>query len=144
MSRELSPKTFVDVQGVSSFPSRVNAPLLPLASCCLSSSEVEVPEEEPHLRLTVLGMLQLSRYLQEGGRGEVSQGVGAGVLIAGERNQGRSPDDAVQAVDLLVGVARVSLLLDQRRRRQRAGRLHRFRYQTSDWVAGNRCDVCWT
>lgn len=41
-------------------------PLLPLASCCLSSSEVEVQEEEPHFLLTVLGMLQLSKYLHEG------------------------------------------------------------------------------
>lgn len=47
----------------------MNAPLLPLASCCLSSSEVEVQEEEPHLRLSVLGMLQLSKYLR-GGRGQ--------------------------------------------------------------------------
>lgn len=37
--------------------------LLPLASCCLSSSDVEVQEEEPHFLLTVLGMLQLSKYL---------------------------------------------------------------------------------
>lgn len=95
-------------------------------------------EEEPHLRLTVLGMLQLSRYL--GGGGTVGQGVGAGVTVA-EEGQGRSPDDAVQAVDLLVGVARVSLLLHERRRRQRVGRFHRVRYQTSDWVAGNRCHV---
>lgn len=37
--------------------------MLPLASCCLSSSEVEVHEEEPHFLLTVLGILQLSKYL---------------------------------------------------------------------------------
>lgn len=47
-------------------------PLLPLASCWRSSSEVEVQEEEPHFRLTVLGMLQLSKYLR-GGRGSVSE-----------------------------------------------------------------------
>lgn len=40
-------------------------PLLPLASC-LSSSEVEVQDEEPHFLFTVLGMLQLSRYLRGG------------------------------------------------------------------------------
>lgn len=100
-------------------------------------------QEEPHLRLTVLGMLQLSKYLR-GGQGEVGQGVGAGVLIAEERNQGCSPDDAVQAVDLLVGVARVSLLLYERRGCQSVGRFHRVRYQTSDWVAVNRGNVCWT
>lgn len=39
--------------------------LVPLASCCLSSSEVEeaVQEEEPHFLLTVVGILQLSKYL---------------------------------------------------------------------------------
>lgn len=43
-----------------------NIPLLfPLVSGCLSSSDVEeaVHEEEPHFLLTVLGMLQLSKYL---------------------------------------------------------------------------------
>lgn len=40
-----------------------SVPLLLLTSCCLSSSEVEVQEEEPHFLLTVLGMLQLSKYL---------------------------------------------------------------------------------
>lgn len=48
-------------------PTRLTEPplVVPEASCCLSSSEVEeaVQEEEPHFRLTVLGMLQLSRYL---------------------------------------------------------------------------------
>lgn len=47
-------------------PTRPTEPplLVPLASC-LSSSEVEeaVQEEEPHFLLTVLGMLQLSKYL---------------------------------------------------------------------------------
>lgn len=71
----------------------------------------------------------------------MGQGVGAGVIMAEERNQGRSPDDAVQAVDLLVGVGRVSLLLDERRGCQHAGRFHGVRYQASDSVAGNRCDV---
>lgn len=41
------------------------SPLLPLASC-LSSSEVEVQDEEPHFLFTVLGMLQLSKYLRGG------------------------------------------------------------------------------
>lgn len=40
-------------------------PLPPLASC-LSSSEVEVQDEEPHFLFTVLGMLQLSKYLNGG------------------------------------------------------------------------------
>lgn len=66
------------------------------------------------------------------------------MTLAEERNQGRSPDDAVQAVDLLVGVARVSLLLHERRGCQHVGRFHGVRYQTSDWVAGNRRNVCWT
>lgn len=43
----------------------VLVPLLPLASC-LSSSEVEVQDEEPHFLFTVLGMLQLSKYLHGG------------------------------------------------------------------------------
>lgn len=34
-----------------------------LASCCLSSSEVEEAVHEPHFLFTVLGMLQLSKYL---------------------------------------------------------------------------------
>ena len=40
-------------------------PVLLLASCCLSSSDVEDAVYEPHFLFTVLGMLQLSRYLQE-------------------------------------------------------------------------------
>lgn len=47
-------------------PTRLTEPplLLSLTSCCcLSSSDVEVQEEEPHFLLTVLGMLQLSKYL---------------------------------------------------------------------------------
>lgn len=48
-------------------PTRLTEPPLvfPLASCCLSSSDVEdaVQEDEPHFLLTVLGMLQLSKYL---------------------------------------------------------------------------------
>lgn len=47
-------------------PTRLTEPplLVPVASC-LSSSDVEeaVQEEEPHFRLTVFGILQLSRYL---------------------------------------------------------------------------------
>lgn len=101
-------------------------------------------EEEAHLRLTVLGMLQLSKYLRGGRRWGEGQHGGAGVIIGEEPSRGRSPDDAVQAVDLLVGVARVSLLLHERRGRQSAGRFHRVRYQTCDWVAGNRSNVGWT
>lgn len=45
-------------------PTRLTLLLL-FASCCLSSSDVEeaVHEDEPHFLLTVLGMLQLSKYL---------------------------------------------------------------------------------
>lgn len=78
---------------------------------CLSSSEaeeaVQEEEEEAHLRLVVPGMLQLSRYLAmhkrtwgqglEWGKTSVHVEVGARLAL---------PEDAVQAVDLLVGATR--------------------------------------
>lgn len=45
------------------------------------------------------------------------------------------PDDAVQAVDLLVGVAGGRLLLRKRSRNQSFRRLCHVCYQTSDWIA---------
>ena len=57
--------------------------------------------------------------------------------------QTNTPYDAVQTVDLLVGVAGGSLLLYKWCRDQSFGRLRKVGYQTSDWVAANGPDVCW-
>lgn len=70
-------------------------------------------QEEPHFRLSALGMLQLSKYLQGGHH------VRGGMILAEKQREREapgwcSPDDAVQTVDLLVGVGRVSLLLQER------------------------------
>ena len=54
-----------------------------------------------------------------------------------------TPYDAVQTVDLLVGVAGGSLLLYKWCRDQSFGRLRKVGYQTSDWVAANGPYVCW-
>lgn len=51
------------------------------------------------------------------------------------------PNDAVQTVDLLVGVSSSGLLLHKRCRDYSFGLVCHFCYQTSDWVIGDGPDT---
>lgn len=53
-----------------------------------------------------------------------------------------TPNDAVQTVDLLVGVSSRGLLLHKRCRDQSFGWVCHIRYQTSDWVTVDGSDAC--
>lgn len=67
-----------------------SAPTETAPARCLSSSEAEEAvqdEEEVHLRLVVLGRLQLSRYLRKQRRHESSAWVGQGRGPSGRRGQ---------------------------------------------------------
>lgn len=64
------------------------------------------------------------------------------VCVSGFRLS-HTPNDAVQTVDLLVGVGGRRLLLHKRRGYQSFGRLCHVCYQTSDGVAVDGSEACY-